>query len=109
MRLREVLIGLGHDCDSVLDEGLQGAVDSVVWQAAQTNKRFLITQDLDFSDIRIFSPGTHAGILLVRIPDDKQVNLVEYITAWLTTSEAESWTGCFIIGSPRRLRILRPK
>ncbi len=33
----------------------------------QTEERFLITQDLDFSDMRRYGPGTHAGLLLVRI------------------------------------------
>jgi predicted nuclease of predicted toxin-antitoxin system len=64
VRLRE----LGHDADTVRDEGLTGRPDELVWQAAQAEGRFLVTQDLDFSDARKFAPGTHCGILLVRIP-----------------------------------------
>jgi predicted nuclease of predicted toxin-antitoxin system len=56
----------GHDVDTVADEGLKGRDDATIWQAAQAEGRFLITQDLDFSDVRRFSPGTHAGLLLVR-------------------------------------------
>ncbi len=37
--------------------------------AAQAEGRFLITQDLDFSDVRRFQPGTHHGLLLVRLPE----------------------------------------
>ena len=36
------------------------------WLAPQSGSRFLITQDLDFSDIRKFAPGTHHGLLLVQ-------------------------------------------
>jgi hypothetical protein len=69
--LPEVLIGelvsLGHDVDNVRLENLAGESDPRVWQAAQNAERFLITQDLDFSNLRQFAPGTHHGLLLVRL------------------------------------------
>jgi predicted nuclease of predicted toxin-antitoxin system len=45
------LDALGHDVDTVPDEDLAGRDDKEVWQAAQAVGRFLITRDLDFSDI----------------------------------------------------------
>jgi predicted nuclease of predicted toxin-antitoxin system len=65
--LVESLADLGHDVDSVPQEALAGQPDSRVWDAAQEAQRFLVTQDLDFSDVRRFAPGTHQGILLVRL------------------------------------------
>ena len=65
--LLPTLVALGHDVDNVRIEGLSGQADADVWQAAQTAERFLITQDLDFSDIRKFSPGTHSGLMVVRL------------------------------------------
>jgi len=56
----------------VLDENLGGRDDDTVWAAAQAEQRFLVTQDLDFSDARRFVPGTHAGVLIVRLPDSEQ-------------------------------------
>lgn len=67
VRLAGELIALGHDVDTVPSEGLQGRPDSDVWSAAQREDRFLITQDLDFSDVRQFKPGTHAGDRKLRI------------------------------------------
>jgi predicted nuclease of predicted toxin-antitoxin system len=61
------LNSFGHDVHTAQDEGLGGCVDPVIWQAAQRDERFLITQDLDFSDARRFAPGTHHGILLIRL------------------------------------------
>ncbi|MBC8185890.1 DUF5615 family PIN-like protein [candidate division KSB1 bacterium] len=58
---------LGHDADTVHSEGYAGSKDDIVREIAQKNQRFLITQDWDFSDIRKFVPGTHFGILLVRL------------------------------------------
>jgi predicted nuclease of predicted toxin-antitoxin system len=60
---------LDHETDTVPQEGLTGQNDAHVWQAAQTTGRFFITQDLDFSDARRFVPGTHHGLLLVRLRD----------------------------------------
>jgi predicted nuclease of predicted toxin-antitoxin system len=65
LRLKSLLIAQGYDADTVIEEGLSGKIDAVVWQAAQAEQRFLITQDLDFSDMRTFKPGTHSGILLI--------------------------------------------
>ena len=62
-----ILSALGHDVDTVPGEQLEGEPDPVIWKAAQSAARFLVTQDLDFSDVRKFAPGTHAGIMLVRL------------------------------------------
>lgn len=58
---------LGHEVHTVQDEGLVGKADRDIWEAAQRERRFLVTQDLDFSDSRRFLPGSHSGILLVRL------------------------------------------
>ncbi|MGI8743917.1 MAG: DUF5615 family PIN-like protein [Bryobacteraceae bacterium] len=55
----------GHDVDMVRTEHLAGRADDEGWQAAQPVNRFLIMQDLDFSDVRQCVPGTHAGLLRV--------------------------------------------
>jgi predicted nuclease of predicted toxin-antitoxin system len=49
---------LGHEVDTVPEEGLRGSADAEVWEAAQSELRFLITQDLDFASIDRFRPGT---------------------------------------------------
>jgi predicted nuclease of predicted toxin-antitoxin system len=51
-QLVPVLTELGHDVDTVPSEGITGKDDAVVWQAAQASQRFVITQNLDFSDVR---------------------------------------------------------
>ncbi len=48
---------LGHNVDTVRTEHLTGRDDNEVWQAAQSGRRFLITQDLDFSDVHL--PANH--------------------------------------------------
>jgi predicted nuclease of predicted toxin-antitoxin system len=65
--LVQELTALSHNVDNVQTEGIVGESDQNVWRAAQSGGRFLITQDLDFSDIRRFAPGTHHGLMLARL------------------------------------------
>lgn len=105
----ERLRAAGHDVDTVVTEGLAGRPDTDVWRAAQDAGRFLVTQDLDFSDIRRFAPGTHHGILLVRIPDREQWRLTDYLASWLGKPECEQWSRCFVVATPHKVRVLRPE
>jgi hypothetical protein len=57
-----LLAALGHEVDTVPAEGIGGEDDGVVWRAAQADGRFLVTQDLDFSDARKYAPGTHTTV-----------------------------------------------
>jgi hypothetical protein len=56
-----------YDVDSVLGERLAGSSDEVLWSRVVADGRFLITLDLDFSDVRRFRPGTHPRCRL-RLP-----------------------------------------
>ncbi len=76
-QLAEALATLGHDADTVADEKLKGQPDPTIWQVAQDSERFLITQDLDFSDIRAFVPGSHHGVLLVRLGNPSRRALLQ--------------------------------
>src|SRR5690348_9235233 len=53
------LKNFGHDVHTPHDERLIGRADEEIWDAAQ--------KDLDFSDLRRFAPGSHHGILLLRL------------------------------------------
>jgi predicted nuclease of predicted toxin-antitoxin system len=102
-----LLRNLGHNVSTVDDEGLGGSPDSVIWQAAQREERFLITQDLDFSDLRTFAPGAHHGILLVRLHSPSRRALSDRIVAAFSTEQVEAWLGCFVIVSSRKIRVIK--
>ena len=99
LALVSALETLGHDIDTVSVEGLGGAPDADVWLAAQGAERFLVTQDLDFSDVRQFAPGTHHGLMVVRLNHPSRRNLLARILAVLKTEEIQSW-GRFLSSSP---------
>ena len=106
--LVDILANLGHEVDSVPEEGLGGFADPDVWRAAQQERRFLITQDLDFSDIRHFQPGTHQGILLVRLKNPGRLALIKSIQTIFQSENVADWAGCFVVLSENKLRIRRP-
>jgi predicted nuclease of predicted toxin-antitoxin system len=102
------LSALGHEVHTVGDEGLSGKSDHEVWTVVQAERRFLVTQDLDFSDERQFAAGRHQGILLVRLPDSEQWRLTDYLAAWFSTPDAETWDRCFVVATLNKVRVRRP-
>jgi predicted nuclease of predicted toxin-antitoxin system len=107
VRLVKSLHELGHDVHTPLDEGLVGHADSEIWQAAQSESRFLITQDLDFSDTRVFAPGTHHGVLLLRLRSPSRANLIERLRELFRTENVSDWHGCFVVATERKIRVLK--
>lgn len=107
-RLVAALTTMGHNADTVPVKGLSGHPDGDVWQAAQLAQRFLITQDLDFSDMRRFQPGTHPGILLIRLRNPGREALFRKVVSLFENEAIENWTGCFVVATERKLRIRRP-
>ncbi len=104
-RLAALLAELGHDVDTVLQEGLTGKPDYEVWRATCAEGRFLITQDLDFSDATIFEPGSHGGILLVRLRDPGRQALLEHITLLFKTEDISCWERRLVITTEKKIRI----
>ena len=105
--LADILTAYGHDTDAVHEEGLTGRSDHDVWQETQRTGRFLITQDLDFSDLRQFKPDTHYGLLLVRLPNPSRQSLIERVASAFKKEAIETWQRCFVVLTDRKIRIRR--
>jgi predicted nuclease of predicted toxin-antitoxin system len=108
VQLAPVLINLGHDTHTMREEGLAGCSDHEVWEAVQKESRFLITQDLDFSDRRQFAAGSHHGILLIRMRSPKQKDLIRRIGQHFQSENVTEWYGCFIVASELKIRVQKP-
>lgn len=108
LRLAILLKDLGHDAHTLYDEFLVGHPDREIWEATQKESRFLITQDLDFSDLRRFAPGSHHGILLVRLRSPNRSDLIERVGELFQKENASEWAGCFVVATERKIRVLKP-
>jgi predicted nuclease of predicted toxin-antitoxin system len=106
--LMQALRALGHDVDTVPEEHLSGEPDTSIWDATQRAARFLITQDLDFSDVRRLAPGTHHGLLLVRLVQPGRLALTQRVLAVFGAEDVEGWARCFVVASDHKVRVRRP-
>ncbi|MBI2187044.1 MAG: DUF5615 family PIN-like protein [Acidobacteria bacterium] len=94
--------------DTVYVERLNGQIDPNVWSATQAARRFFITQDLDFSDVRRYTPGTHEGLLLVRLARPGRDALFNRVVTVFQTEHVEDWRGCLVVVTDRKIRVRRP-
>jgi len=51
----------GHEADMVAEEGLAGAADRTVLEAARVQSRVLLTLDKGIADIRVYPAEMHGG------------------------------------------------
>jgi predicted nuclease of predicted toxin-antitoxin system len=108
MELVTQLQALGHDVESVYTEHLSGSPDPDVWRAAQSERRLLITQDIGFGDARMFTPGAHAGFVLIRLKRAGRQALIAKVRGVFETADVEAWSGCFVVVSDSKLRVRHP-
>jgi predicted nuclease of predicted toxin-antitoxin system len=104
-RLREA----GHDAISVVDEGLSGADDPPVLAAATAERRILMTFDLDFADVRHYPPGTHAGIVVFRLEDQRWQTLQGPLDRLLRGGRLETLDQGLAVVDETRVRFRRRK
>lgn len=107
--LASVLRELGHEVHTAPQEGLAGAPDFKLWESAQQESRLFVTQDMDFSDLRKFVPGTHSGILIVRLHTPSWRRLISRMDTIFQTEDVRSWPGCFVVVTESKVRIVRPR
>ena len=61
VQLKRLFTESGHDAATVLDEGMGGATDAEVTRVCTDEERVLVTQDMDFADIRAYPPRGVSG------------------------------------------------
>ena len=67
----------GYDVTTVLDQGLQGYSDQHLYEICCAEKRCLVTLDMDFTDVTRFSPSKSSGIIVIRVPRNTSLDLLE--------------------------------
>jgi predicted nuclease of predicted toxin-antitoxin system len=103
------LRALGHDVEDVYAEGLSGRPDNEIWTAAQTEARLLVTQDIRFGDARMFTPGAHAGFVLLRLKRADLPTILDRLSEVFANDDVETWAGCFIVVGESKVRVRRPQ
>ncbi|MGH8991816.1 MAG: DUF5615 family PIN-like protein [Acidimicrobiia bacterium] len=99
----------GHDTETVEDEGMGGAADETVVSAAGREDRFLITLDRGMGDIRRHPPGTHAGIAVLRVADQRLPAVIDALQALLTHHDLAAYVTCTVIVKGPLVRVRHPE
>lgn len=97
----------GHDVETVVDEDMGGAVDLDVLAAATGETRALVTLDTDFADARRFPPGTHAGIVVLRLKDQRWAALRPQLERLVSSDVFPQLAGGLAIVTESRIRFRR--
>jgi predicted nuclease of predicted toxin-antitoxin system len=65
--IAELLGSHGHDALTVFDQGLRARSDREISDMCQSEKRILVSLDLDFSNVLLFPPKHHPGMIVLRL------------------------------------------
>ena len=103
--LVNMLRSAGHDAQTVSEESLSGAEDPRILRAAASERRLLMTFDLDFADIRRYPLGSHAGIIVFRLNDQRWAALKEPVRRLIDSGILDRVQGGLAIVDELRVRI----
>jgi predicted nuclease of predicted toxin-antitoxin system len=109
LRLRPILEADGHDVDTVLSEALSGSDDDTVYATCRSNRRVLITLDLDFSNPFRFPPDETEGIVVVRPPRPVLSAVRATLVSVLPQLKSQPLKGMLWIVEPGRIRVFDPR
>ena len=107
--LIDLLQAIGHNAQTCLQEGIAGTGDPAISAHATKESRILLTFDLDFADIRAFPPGTHAGIIVLRLKSHDLISVESALARVFATISVSDFAGNLIIADNRRVRSRRPQ
>jgi predicted nuclease of predicted toxin-antitoxin system len=104
--VRNLIQDAGHDCRTVIDEGLSGAPDRDVLDAAVSEKRVLVTMDNHFGNVFAYPPRLHQGVALLSAPGGCSRQRIEDLVKTLLEALTDrDITGRLWIIEPGRIRI----
>lgn len=83
----------GHDVATVLQQGLQSAIDHQVINVCRDEQRCLVTLNTGFANPLRFPPKRYSGIVVLRLPariaPDHVTEAINVLVAALTTRNPE--------------------
>ena len=100
----------GHTAMDVRDVGLRGRADADVFAYAQAHDLALVTADKGFANVLAYVPGTHSGVIVVRVPNELPTQRVnQELLRGLADLKGEALRGLLVVIEVGRTRIRRPR
>ena len=79
VRTQKIFLPHDHDVLTVREQQLQGCADQTMYDVCRSERRCLVTLDLDFADVLRFPPQQAHGIVVIRVPQNPTLLLVEQL------------------------------
>jgi predicted nuclease of predicted toxin-antitoxin system len=101
------LASAGYDTVDVRDAGLRGSTDAAIALTAAAERRIVVAGDTDFANALTFPPGTHPGIIVLRLPNAwTPTQRATRLMAALDATLVASLPGAIVIIEPSRVRMI---
>ena len=95
--IADLLNAHGYDAVTLLDQGWSGVADDDLWERIQAEGRWLVTADKEFADLRLFPPGTHAGVVLLRSDEEGLDDYLRLAGAAVERFELDEIAGAVVV------------
>jgi len=97
----------GHQVIRAVDVGLRETNDQVIFDYAVSKNCVLITRDKDFSNILIYPPSSHLGLIVLKIKPETIINVHKVLKVALSDFTQESIQKSLIIVDRKKFRLYR--
>lgn len=105
MRIVEWLREEGHDVIHLREEGLHGLSDEKIFKKAASERRVILTFDLDFGEIIALSGGNLVSVILFRLRNTRSPYLLKRLKHVLGESSELLERGAVITVEETRHRV----
>jgi predicted nuclease of predicted toxin-antitoxin system len=89
----------------VEDEGLGGVSDPAVARAATDDGRLIITLDRGFGDIQLYPPGSHAGIVVLRVDEHSASAIADALAGLASLIDLDALGRCVAVYRDGEVRV----
>ena len=93
----EVVVEWGHNLELARDVGLADASNGDLLAHAVTTGRVLLTRDIHFSNILLYPPSSHLGMIVLKIRPVWTHEVHAVLKKFLTTTSQEKMKGTLVI------------
>lgn len=98
----------GHDVAAAAAEGLAGSDDRTLLRAASDEGRLLITLDVGLGDITSYPPGSHAGIVVLRLRNQSIPAILGALDSLVSHHDIDQFSACVVVVRGHLVRVRRP-
>ena len=106
-RIVEWLRANGHDAVHLREEGLQRLPNGEIVEKAASEKRIILTFDLDFGEIVALSSGHSVGVVLFRLHNTRTPHVIDRLQTVLRESHQALEDAAIVVVEESRHRTRR--